>query len=122
MAISSRYDLQTGKSALRSNPLTPVLAKHYRSIRRTFYDCKAQRGIADRSPSFKRERHPLLGKLDLTNAYLCIRQSTNASSTSMLSLKVCFGGYKVLIQDLKIINFYMVYGGTNWGHLAFPRK
>jgi len=26
------------------------------------------------------------------------------------------------MKDLKIINFYMVFGGTNWGHLAFPRK
>ena len=26
-----------------------------------------------------------------------------------------------LAQGIKMINYYMVYGGTNWGYLAFPR-
>jgi hypothetical protein len=40
----------------------------------------------------------------------------------MLWLKVRSERSKVLMKDLKLINFYMIYGGTNWGHLAFPRK
>jgi hypothetical protein len=46
MAISSRHDLQTGKSSMRMIPLISVLAKYHRSIRRAFYDCEVSKVVA----------------------------------------------------------------------------